>query len=67
MTAIIIKFKPTIFDDELVNSADGNIEDQKSSTKKRLCEENEATAAPEKKAKLDDDLTSASVVDTSTA
>lgn len=68
MTAIIIKFKPTIFDDEAGTVADGNCEVQKTSSGKRVHdEENEATPASQKKPKLEDDLTAASVVDTSTA
>jgi protein phosphatase 1G len=66
MTAIIVKFKPNIFEVGSSDAAEVNLEVQKSSSGKRPCEENEATPTSQKKPKIDDDLTPAAV-DTSTA
>lgn len=69
MTAIIIKFKPEIFNLPVFSTVNSN-ENAQTIHGKRACPdestESEAIAAPQKKAKLDDDLTPAAV-DTSTS
>lgn len=66
MTAIIVKFKPALFDLPAAKSVEANAIAQKS-TRKRSLEDGEAEALPaaEKKAKIEDELTPD--VDTSTA
>jgi hypothetical protein len=69
MTAIIVKFKPTLFGiSEESKEAEVNTEPTKSSRKRSIDEtgEAEALATAEKRAKIEDDLTPAAV-DTSTA
>jgi protein phosphatase 1G len=67
MTAIIVKFKPALFDLPAPQVAPTNEESQKT-TRKRSCDDGEAEALPaaEKRQKIEDDLTPAAV-DTSTA
>ena len=67
MTAIIVKFKPDLFDLPASQQAEPNAETQKQ-TRKRSCDDGEAEALPaaEKRQKIEDDLTLAAV-DTSTA
>lgn len=68
MTAIIVKFKPALFDLPAPSTAKANEEPQKAA-RKRSCDAGEAEALPsaEKRQKIEDDLTPAAAVDTSTA
>jgi hypothetical protein len=69
MTAIIVKFKPDLYDLPAPQAAPAIAEPQKQS-RKRSCDDGEAEAealpAAEKRQKIEDDLTPAAV-DTSTA
>ncbi|CRL07935.1 CLUMA_CG020971, isoform A [Clunio marinus] len=67
MTAIIVKFKPALFQLPTSANAEENVETEKVSRKRSL-EDGEAEALPttEKRQKIEDDLTPAAV-DTSTA
>lgn len=66
MTAIIVKFKPALFELPVAQAAPAIAEPQKA-TRKRSCDGGEAEALPttEKRQKIEDDLTPAAV-DTST-
>lgn len=68
MTAIIVKFKPNLFDLPAPQNAEAHAEPQVQSSRKRSCDDGEAEALPtaEKRQKIEDDLTPAAV-DTSTA
>lgn len=71
MTAIIVKFKPEIFKLPVTSSPDANEAAQNTQAKRSLAEDDSEqseaiAAAPQKKLKLDDDLTPAAV-DTSTS
>lgn len=71
MTAIIVKFKPEIFELPATSSPDTNEAAQNTQAKRSLTDDdNEVSeaiaAAPQKKLKIDDDLTPAAV-DTSTS
>lgn len=68
MTAIIVKFKPGIFELPESQSAAEHSETQQQQSRKRSCDDGEAEAKPkaEKRQKIEDDLTPAAV-DTSTA
>lgn len=67
MTAIVVKFKPALFDLPAPQANEAAAEPQKA-VRKRSCEDGEAEAMPqaEKRQKIEDDLTPAAV-DTSTA
>lgn len=67
MTAIIVKFKPALFQLPAGNNAEAVAQPQKQS-RKRSCEDGEAEAVStaEKRQKIEDDLSPAAV-DTSTA
>lgn len=66
MTAIIVKFKPALFELPVAQAAPATAEPQKQ-TRKRSCDgEAEALPTAEKRQKIEDDLTPAAV-DTSTA
>lgn len=64
MTAIIVKFKPDLFILPAPQLAEAVAQSQ-NQPRKRSCEDGEAEALPEKKQKIEDDLTPAAV-DTST-
>lgn len=67
MTAIIVKFKPALYELPVAQNAEASAEPQKQS-RKRSCDGGEAEAMPAegKRQKIEDDLTQAAV-DTSTA
>lgn len=68
MTAIIVKFKPELFNLPAPSTAEANAEPQKLARKRSLdAGEAEALPSSEKKQKIEDDLTPAAAVDTSTA
>lgn len=68
MTAIIVKFKPTLFDLPAPTHAEANAETQKP-TRKRSCDDGEAEAMPkpDKRQKIEDEDLTPAAVDTSTA
>lgn len=70
MTAIIVKFKPELFDLPVPPTSEANAESQKPTCKRSFDDdEAEAEALPstEKRQKIEDDLTPAAAVETSTA
>lgn len=68
MTAIVVKFKPTLFDLPSSEVAESNAESQKA-TRKRSVDDGEAEAVQqgEKRQKIEDDDVTPAAVDTSTA
>lgn len=67
MTAIIVKFKPALFQLPAVDNAEAVAEPQKQARKRSIDDgEAEAVSTAEKRQKIEDDLSPAAV-DTSTA
>jgi hypothetical protein len=66
MTAIIVKFKPALFELPAPQTAEANAEPQKASRKRSCDGEAEAVPQPEKKQKIEEEDLTQAAVDTST-